>query len=348
MTTLREITLLRLAAQGIADPGDRTPADAVRHMLCLQGQDYPGVVRSIALRTASGEEADVKRAMDDGEIVRSWPLRGTLFATPAEDLPWMLELMGERVLTGFAKRREQLGIDERLIERARRVALKTLEPDGRMTRAQLMEAWEGLLGDVKQRGYHLLWTLSLRGHLCFGPTLHGGEHLIVSLPDWVAEPRRLEGEAALAELARRYFASHGPATAKDFLWWTKLPAKEGRGGIADAREHLEAVEADGTEYLMDPRTPDALAACRKRAEGIHLLPGFDEYVLGYQNRDAPLPPEFADRIVPGNNGIFRPTVVDRGRIVGTWKRQGKGAKAAVVGEPFTTFTKKVGRALASG
>jgi Winged helix DNA-binding domain len=68
---------------------------------------------------------------------------------------------------------------------------------------------------------------------------------------------------------------------------------------------------------------------------VFLLPGFDEFVLGYGDRGAVLDPEFADRIVPGGNGVFRPTVVLGGRIVGTWRRASKGA--TVEAEPFTAF-----------
>ncbi|WP_418608255.1 DNA glycosylase AlkZ-like family protein [Georgenia sp. SUBG003] len=104
----------------------------------------------------------------------------------------------------------------------------------------------------------------------------------------------------------RYFRGHGPATLKDFAWWTKLTVAA-RAGLGLARPHLESVEVDGVEHLMDPATPDLLAEHRRAARGVHLLPAFDEMILGYRDRSATLPPEHADRIVPGGNGIFRPT-----------------------------------------
>ena len=87
--------------------------------------------------------------------------------------------------------------------------------------------------------------------------------------------------------------------------------------------------------------PDRLAACREEAGGVFLLPGFDEFVLGYADRGAVLDPAFADRIVPGGNGMFRATVVGDGRIVGTWRRAGRGAARSVEAEPFTAFTDDV-------
>jgi hypothetical protein len=91
------------------------------------------------------------------------------------------------------------------------------------------------------------------------------------------------------------------------------------------------------EHLMDPETPDRLTACRDEAEGVVLLPGFDEFVLGYRDRTTILAPEFADRIVPGNNGMFRPTVVLGGQVVGTWQWTGRGAKRTLTATPFTSF-----------
>jgi hypothetical protein len=94
---------------------------------------------------------------------------------------------------------------------------------------------------------------------------------------------------------------------------------------------------DGVVHHLDPATPDLLADHREEARGVFLLPGFDEFVLGYADRSAALDPRFADRIVPGGNGMFRSTVVSDGRIVGTWRRTGRGAARTVEAEPFTAF-----------
>jgi hypothetical protein len=115
--------------------------------------------------------------------------------------------------------------------------------------------------------------------------------------------------------------------------------------VAAVRDELAAVEVDGREHLMAPETPDLLAGCRPQAAGLFLLPGFDEFVLGYADRSCAVPPEFADRIVPGGNGVFRPTVVHRGRVLGTWGWQGRGAKRTVAATPFTTFPDEVAAAV---
>src|SRR5690242_17425519 len=111
MTSPTELALLRLVAQRIAGPGHGSPADAVRWLLAVQGQDYPGGLTSVAVRTTGAKRGDVEASLDSGEVVRSWPLRGTLHLVPAEDLGWLLALCGPRVLAGAEKRRARLGLD---------------------------------------------------------------------------------------------------------------------------------------------------------------------------------------------------------------------------------------------
>ena len=338
MTSLPEVALLRLAAQWVAGPRAATPAEVVRRLGAVQGQDFPGAVTSIALRTADRRRKDVEVALDDGEIVRSWPMRGTLHVLAAEDLHWMLELLGPRAMAGLAGRRERLDLTGSDAERAREVVTAALTGGGRMQRADLLAAIDdGGVATTGQRGYHLLWFLAQTGTLCLGPTDGAGEQLFVLLDEWVRAPRRLTGEEALGELARRFFLGHGPATVQDLARWAGITLRDARTGLALARPELVALDVDGVEHLLDPATPDRLAACREEAGGLFLLPGFDEFVLGYGDRRAILDPEFAGRIVPGNNGMFRSTVVHEGRIVGTWQWTGRGAKRTVTATPFTSF-----------
>ena len=215
-----------------------------------------------------------------------------------------------------------------------------------MRRADLVQAWDdGGLAITGQRGYHLIWSLAQTGTLCWGPLHDSGEQQLVLLDEWVPAPRRLEREEALGEWALRYFRSHGPATRADFIWWTGLVAADVRAGIELARPELTEHIVDGVEYLMDPQTPDRLAASRRRVRVPMLLPGFDEYLLGYRDRSAVLPPEFAQRVCPGANGVFAPTVVAAGQVVGTWRRVGTGARRRLEATPFTAFAPAVDKAL---
>jgi hypothetical protein len=345
MTSARDLALLRLVAQRVAGPPPATATEAVRLLTCVQGQDLPGALTSVALRTAARTRPGVEAALDAGEVVRSWPMRSTLHLVPAEDLHWLLELCGPRVLAGAAKRRAVLGLTETDTERARAVVTAALRGGRRCGRRELLAVLaDGAVDVTGQRGYHLLWYLAQTGTLCLGPTA-GGEQAFVLLDEWVTAPRRLDRDAALAELALRYFRSHGPATVADLARWAGLTVTDVRAGVAAVRDRLAAVQVDGREHLLAPETADLLATHRAEAAGLFLLPGFDEFVLGYADRSCAVPPEFADRIVPGGNGVFRPTVVHRGRVLGTWAWQGRGAGRTVVATPFTTFPDEVAAAI---
>jgi hypothetical protein len=340
MTTRFDLARLRLVAQRIAGPGFDSPAEAVRWLTAVQAQDFPGAVTSVALRTSSRTRDAVLSALSAGDIVRSWPMRGTLHFVAAEDLAWLLALTAPRVAGQLARRQAELDLDAGSLDRAGVVAVEALSGRRSLSRAGLLSMWEQAgLSTAGQRGYHLIGHLAHHGTLCLGPVRDGEQHYVL-LREWVPRPRVLEREAALGELALRYFRSHGPATVKDFTRWTKLTAGDVRSGVAQARPELESLPVDGVEYLMDPATPALLAdrTIRRQVRDVVLLPGFDEYMLGYGDRTAALPAEFADRIVPGGNGMFRGTVVSDGQVVGTWNRSGgKGTQRAIQATPLTVF-----------
>ena len=323
--------LLRLAALRLVGERCATPAEAVGVLGAAQGQDLPGVLASIAMRTASSDVEEVRRAFDDGEIVRSWPMRRTLHVVPARDLPWMLPLAAPRALAAAATRRPQLGLADETVERAGEVAREALAGGGRATRAELAAHWAaaGLALDTSHVT-HTISVLAMLGVLTFGPFATPKEQALVLLDEWVPEPRRLTRDEALAEWARVYFVGHGPARRQDFARWTGLPAADVRTAIEGALEHLAAAD-DG--LLLDPATPDRLAGADDPETEL-LLPGFDEFVLGYGERADVLDPAHADRIVPGGNGMFRPTVVRGGRVVGTWRWAGSGRNRRVERELF--------------
>src|SRR6476661_8378672 len=243
MTSQREVALLRLAAQWLTGPGAGGPVEAVRRLLALQAQDFPGAVTSVALRTAARRRKDVEVAMDDGEIVRTWPMRGTLHLLAADDLHWMLELLASRSLTALTARWAQLGLGESDAERARELVTAALAGGARMRRVELLTAIDaGGVATAGQRGYHLLGYLARTGTLCLGPTDGAGEQLYVLIDDWVpAAPPRTRDEA-LGELALRFFLGHGPATVQDLARWAGLPLRDVRAGLAVARPRLATLD----------------------------------------------------------------------------------------------------------
>jgi hypothetical protein len=321
-TDRRRLTAMRLAAQCVTKRERRTPGQVVRSMLAIQGQDLPGARWSIGLRGVGLTDDEVGATFDAGDIVRSWPMRGTLHVTAAEDMGWMLDLMASRAIGASAGRRAELGITGVDLEQARDSAIASLHGGRSLERGALLDAIAagGVMIDG-QRAYHLLGYLAQTGTLVLGPT-SGKQQAFVLLEGWVRTPRRLGREEALGELAGRYFRSHGPATERDLARWSGLPLGDVRRGIAVCRDGLGRLELGGVTYYLAPEVLDAAPATRagRDVPDVRLLPGFDEYVLGYQDRSAALASEHAQAVVPGNNGMFLPTIVIDGEIVGTWRR----------------------------
>ncbi|GIF07975.1 hypothetical protein Asi03nite_55130 [Actinoplanes siamensis] len=297
----------------------------------LQAQDLNSVLWSLGVRLPGRTLPEIVAETERRDVVRTWPMRGTVHLIPSADAHWMLELTGVRALAGAAKRREFLGLSEADADRAAEILGAALKGGGRLTRSSCVAAInEGGVQVSGHLGYHLLWYASQRGITAIAPN-EGSEQTFVLLDEWAQRRNTPSREDALGILARRYFRSHGPTTAKDFAGWTMLTMKDAKAGIAAAG--LARVDVEGAEMWADPAALEA-----GPAHGWHALPGFDEYLLGYKDRSMMATPEMLKSIIPGNNGIFQPTLVRDGRVRAVWKRTvGKKAVSVVV-SPLTPFT----------
>jgi hypothetical protein len=336
----RQLTALRLAALGIAEPRASSPVEAVRHLLALQAQDYSGALWSIGLRTPGATASSAEAAHLEGDVVRSWPFRSTLHFVAAEDLGWMLSLTADREHAKAAGRYRELELEPADFDRAERIARDRLHGGARLERRELIAALaEGGLDVEGQRGAHLLGRLAQSGVavLC-------GQNTWTLLDDHVRDPRRLERGEALSELARRYLAARGPATDRDLAWWSGLTLTDARAAIAGVDEEFDRLEVDGVTYRMRPGLDAEAAAVR--TDAVHLLPGFDEYVLGYTDRSAALADRPLSDIVPGGNGMFLSTIVVGGEIVGTWRRTVRAKGVEVLAQPWTALTASARRGFA--
>lgn len=355
--TQRRLAGARILAQGLAGPQRFTsPVQAAREFGAHQGQDLSGVMASLALRTG-GDVGAVLAAFDRGEIVRGYPMRGTVFAVAADTLAWLTELCASGPLRAAISRRSQLELEDRHVGRAQEVleevAAEHSTPGvGRgVLRKELVAAWEaaGIRTD-QGRGYHLLSELISFGVAAYGPW-RDGETAVVLARTWLPAGTDLDGAfggdevAATAELARRYFTTRGPAGERDLAWWSKLPLRTIRAAIPLVTEHLEsgcadkdgrlhatAAEArggDGEQLWWRPGLAEEYAAREKETMAEMLLPGFDELELGYPDRLYLLDQERHHALVPGNNGVFKRAAIRRGEVVGTWTRKGPAGKRSL-------------------
>jgi hypothetical protein len=261
-------------------------------------------------------------------------MRGTLHFVAPEDVHWLLALLTPRIITRAARRHQQLELDEATFARSEALFSEALQEYQCLTRKEMMAVLEqGGISTKGQRGYHLLWRAGQRGLICFGPR-QGKQETFVLLEAWLPAGKSLSREESLAELAQRYFAGHGPATIHDFMWWSGLPAAEARAGLEMVKGQLVGEEFEGQTYWFSPSSsvPDATSPTT------HLLPSFDEYLLGYKDRRAVLDPADAQKVVPGANGIFKPIIVSDDRVVGIWQRTIKKDRVVVTPQPFNTLS----------
>ncbi|MEP7002542.1 MAG: winged helix DNA-binding domain-containing protein, partial [bacterium] len=250
MQTPPDTPRLRLRAQHVVNPATSTPEAIVTHLGAVQAQDYPGALWSIALRLPHAKRVDVESAIQDRAIVRTWPMRGTLHFVPASDARWMLELMTPRVIKGAAGRHRQLELDDVAFRRSRTLVAKALKKEPILTRAEVFAVLNaGGVSTEGQRGIHILQRLCMECMLCQGPHAEK-QPAFVLFDEWIRTSRVLDRDDALRTLAERFFVSHGPATIRDFVWWTGLKVSDAKIALHLAQSSLECVKTNDAEFWM--------------------------------------------------------------------------------------------------
>jgi Winged helix DNA-binding domain len=331
-----QVRLLRLRSQRLT--GDR-PGDVhevVRVMGGIQAQDTAASRLAVRPRGAGLDARAVRHACNrERSLVRTWAMRGTLHMVAAEDVGWLVALLGPAFAAANRRRRLQLGLDDDRSARGLRAIGKVLA-DGPLPRGELVSrlAGEGVVVDPRsQAPAHLVAYAAMRGLVCRGPDLDDDEPTYVLLDDWLGGgPPALEPEAALAELTRRYLGAHGPATPADLAAWAGIAAGRARRGFQLVAGELVEVEAAGAPAWTLAGTPPPRPG--RGAPCVRLLYRFDDYLLGWRGRDLVLSPRFARRIQAGG-GWIHPAVVVDGRVVGTWRLAAKaGDRLTVTVEPF--------------
>jgi hypothetical protein len=302
----------RLTAQALAGEPLRSPEAVAERLLAVQGQDPRGARLAVRARTAGVAAADVDRALsEERSLLITWLNRGTLHLVRSEDYPWLHALTTPPLLTSSARRLRQEGISPEAGERAVETIERALAEEGPLTRPQLRARLDsaGVLTEG-QALVHLLFLATLRGVAVRGPMV-GREHAYVLTRDWLGPRRPVDREAALAELARRYLAGHGPADDRDLARWAGLPLRDARAGLAAIASELVERE-DGLVELAGREPAAPLPPPR-------LLGAFDPLLLGWTSREEVVGPH---RVLVTLNGIFRPFALVGGRAVATWRLTG--------------------------
>jgi hypothetical protein len=332
--TTDELTRLRLYNQRISHNPLQTPEEVVSWLCAMQAQDYTGAKWSIGLRLPGMTDTDIEDAIARKAIVRTWPMRGTLHFVAADDVRWISKLLTPRIISGAAGRHRQLELDEYTLSKSHEVLAKALEGGKQLMRSEVYSTLiDNGISSEGQRGIHIINYLAQKQILCHGPH-KGKQPTYVLLDEWVPVSKKIDGDEALAELALRYFNSHGPATVHDFIWWSGLKVSDAKKSLDLVANSLEKLEVNGKIFWSNVNHPNIEAVASS-----FLLPGFDEYILGYADRSLILDAQHANKIVPGNNGMFMPTIVVNGKVIGLWKRTIKGDQVSIETLPFAKFSK---------
>ncbi len=337
-----DIARRRLRNQHITEPTFEKPRDVVGWLGAVQAQDYAAAKWAVAQRTKGITEAAIEQAFTEGAILRTHLLRPTWhFVTPA-DIRWMLALTAPRVNAANAYQYRKLELDDAIFAHSNTALAKALQGGKQLTRPELVSVLQqaGLATDGLRFTY-LMIRAELDGIVCSGAR-RGKQFTYALLDERAPQARTLERDEALVELTQRYFASRGPATLQDFVWWSGLATADARSGLERVKSHFMSEVVAGQTYWFAASAPPT----KEVSQTAYLLPNFDEYIVGYTDRSAVFDASHTEKLDARGNILFNHLIVIDGWVVGNWKRTLK--KSAVVIElyPFTPLTKAENQAVA--
>ncbi|MEP7111178.1 MAG: winged helix DNA-binding domain-containing protein [Ferruginibacter sp.] len=312
--TLQDIARYRMVNQQLVATGFSKPAEIVGWLGAMQAQEYAHSKWAIGLRLPGCRDADIEQAFSNGEILRTHLLRPTWhFVTPA-DIRWILALSAPRVnaINSFMYRKMEL--DNKLFTRTNDALARELQGGKQLTRAKLQSALKRKR--IQADGIRLsciMMRAELDGIICSGARA-GKQFTYALLEERVPPFTHVNPDEALAELTSRYFKSRGPATLKDFAVWSGLTYTLAKKGIAMVSAHFTREINGNEDYYFPPI--DSLN--KKQFQKTWLLPPYDEFIMGYKNRDA----IFLNRnkINPAPKLLFDNTIIAEGQVAGSWRR----------------------------
>ncbi len=311
-----DIAVQRLNNQRLVGAPLATPADAVRWLGAVQAQDYPAAKWGLAVRTRTIRDTAIDKAFNGGAFLRTHAMRPTWHFLAPEDLRWILALTSPRVQLMNGSQYRRLELSDAVLRRAQKIITSALAGGVSLTRAELAKVLEAKgIPATGQRAAYIMMHAELEALVCSGP-LRGKQHTYALLEERVPPAKLLTGDEAGATLARRYFNSHGPATAHDFAWWSGLT-------VTAAKRAIESLGADIESTAFDLRTYWTPAQQRRRTikpPVVHLLPNYDEHVVAYRHHGPSLDPRTPNAIDNWGNALTAHLVVLNGLIVGGWRR----------------------------
>jgi len=316
-----ELLAWRLHSQRLTGPGFAPTtggvAAAVRWSGAVQAQDHEPALWSLARRSGCPPLTVPAAAFDAAAFVRTHVLRPTWHLVPREALRPLLALTGPRLLTALAPRWRDLALPPDLLAYTADAVVAAVAADGPLTRegVRAVLAGAGLPADGPAF-YHVLMHAELRGLICSGP-MRGRQHTYALTVDRVPPQPPVDPDDAARDLAVAYVRGHGPATERDLAWWAGLPLGAVRVALARAEPEVRSLRVRDRRYWVAGDQPPVAAV---GSPAVHLLPGYDEYLVAYsESRHLADPHDAASRMPRG--GLLSPCLVVDGRVSGSWRRR---------------------------
>jgi Winged helix DNA-binding domain len=341
-----ELRLARLRSQHLTDDTrlDADVAAVTRAVCALQAQAFDAARHQLRVRSTGLTAGAVDRAFEqERSVVRTWLMRGTLHLCAADDLRWLIGVFGPAVNQFGASRRRNLGLDDAVCARGVAVIRRALA-HGPMARRQIREhlvSADVLEEPVGQTLLHLIYHAAALGIVCSGPRM-GRDDSFVLLDDWVPPSKGPHGEAAFAQLARRYFAAYGPASEVDFAAWSGLR-------LTVIRPAMAAIGSELVEFPGPIRGLWTLGSMVVDAEiarpAVRLLSHFDTFLLGYRRREHLGDADAEAWIHDGGGGWIRPVICIDGWIAGGWRMEQTVSQIEIKVMPFDRITRRADPAI---
>jgi hypothetical protein len=333
-----DIVRLRLANQHLTGPTLETAEEVVRTFGAVQAQDYSGAKWALAMRMHTGVDAEIEREINEGKILRTHVLRPTWHFIAPEDIRWMLALTGPRVRQAMGHYDRKIGLDDATYRKSHAAVTRALEGDNHLTRAELGEALtRARIPDAKgQRLAHLMARAELDALICSGAR-RGNQSTYALVDERVPAMPARDRDESLLELTRRYFTTRGPASARDFSWWSGLTMADVKRGVEIAGNALQRVVIDDEPFWLVER------ALPRQRPSTHLLPNYDEYFIGFKDRSAIGKRMGHVRSVTGGDAFIAHVIAIDGQLVGGWKRRIEKGTVVVdvnIVTPVTTAERK--------
>lgn len=323
LMTVNEISNCRISNQKIVGSAFKTAKELVGWMGAMQAQDFSMAKLAIGIRVLNSTEEKIESAFNNAEILRTHVLRPTWHFIPAEDIYWMLDLTARRIKSSMTSRLKQLELTPELITKSNSIIETVFSKTKFLTREELATEFNNAnINVADNRLSHLLFQAELEGIVCSGP-IKAKKQTYALLYDRVPNKKIITRDEALAELAKRYFTSHCPATLKDFIWWSGLSAIEAGQALELIKPTLISETINSEKYWMT----SSFSECKNNTS-VHFLPAFDEFLISYRDRSASLSLTDNKKAV-SDNGIFRPVIVLNGQVIGLWKRTLKKDKIMI-------------------